>query len=381
MTNKLFSIDKRFWIIIILALVGGLSAGALGGVLARNYLVDSAYTGELNLNDLKNRGSDFIIRDAKNVIVNQDLKVTETLNSLKPILVRVFKEIPASASKDPQKAEYYKLNEPAFMGLIITADGWVITSAPNDLKADFKFKNYVAISGDRQVYKIDKVAAAQNFPGSPLVFHLAGASNLPVKKIVPRSELNLGETLLAVNNLNNIWPTSLSSLNKSQDILSSDYPSASLNLAGSEDNNFKNSFVFDLAGNLAALITSDREIIPAFSYNYLVDWLEPNKTAARPSLGVHYLDLSQIKTTAVNLDKGAWLYPTLTEPAIIKGGAANAAGFKAGDVITWVNNQKLDESNDLADLISAHQAGDKITLTYERGGLEQEAEVILGALK
>ncbi|MFA5886639.1 MAG: S1C family serine protease [Patescibacteria group bacterium] len=382
MTNK-FSIDTRFWIVVLLALACGLTAGSLSGVWISAYLStnSSSYSGELNLNDLKARGSDFIIRDPKNVIVSQDLKITETLAGLKPIFVRIFKELAPSANKDSQKADYYRLSEPLFVGFIMTTDGWAIALAPQELKVDFKLKNYVAISGDRQIYKIDKILPAQNFPGNPLIFHLAGAANLPIKKIVPRSELSLGQTLLAIDNFNNIWPTAISSLSKSPDVLSSDYPAARLGLAGAGDNNFKNSFVFDLAGNLAAVISDQRELIPAFSYNYLANFLPTNNSVQRPSLGVHYLDLSQIKTAAVNLDKGAWLYSTASEAAVVKGGAASAAGLKAGDVITWINNQKIDDVNDLADLLSAYRAGDKITITYERGGLEQAVEVTLKALQ
>jgi S1-C subfamily serine protease len=136
-----------------------------------------------------------------------------------------------------------------------------------------------------------------------------------------------------------------------------------------------------LNGNLAAVVTDEREIIPAFSYDYLTNQLAPGHTLARPALGVHYLDLSQIKNPALTQTKGAWLYSTASDLAVTKGSAAAIAGLKAGDVITWVNNQKIDAANDLGDLLAAYQAGDKITLTYERDGAEQEVEVILGALK
>lgn len=378
--SKQTHFDKRFWIIVSLALVLGLIAGICGAIVARNFFpadYSSTFSSDLNLSNLNANNSGLVIRDAKKVVVNQDVKITETISNIRPVLVSVFKEIPLTSSAN----NYYKLDEPLFLGLIITSDGWVVAQVPNDLKADFKFKNYVVIANDRQQYKIDKVASLKNLPGDPLIFHLAGASNLPVKKIVPRAELGLGETLLVINGFNNVWPTTLTSLTKTPAVLSSDSANARLNLSGFDNVNYKDSFVFDLAGDLTALITSDQKIIPAFSYNSSWSSLSKKNQIAKPFLGVSYLDLSVVKAPSVNLDKGAWIFPAGTQPAIAKDSPAQLAGLKAGDVITWVNNQEINADNDLADVLADYKAGDKVTLTYVRAGAENAVDVTLGAQK
>jgi len=379
--NKHVRTGARFWLVVFVAVVCGLAAGILGETLAKIYIFQdyafSSFSGELNLSGLNTSNSGLIIRDAKKVVVNQDVKITETVASIRPALASVFKEIPATSSA----AEYYDLEKPLFVGLIITADGWVAAMAPDDLKKDFKFKNYVVIAGDRQIYKIDKLAALKDLPGEPLIFHLAGANNLTVKKNAARAELTLGESLLVINDLTAVRPVTLTALSRSSEVLNSDTAGARMQLNGEGDDSLKNSFVFDLSGNLVALVAGDSTVIPAFSFNSAWSSLSQKNQISRPSLGVNYLDLTRIKTNIVSLDKGAWLYPAANQPAVIKGGTAELAGLKAGDVITWINNIEIDASNDLSDLLVNYKAGDKITLTYVRAGAEKEVEVKLGEMK
>lgn len=370
----------RFWLIVSVALVCGLAAGIVGESLAKIYIFkdySSSFSSELNLSGLNAANSGLIIRDAKKVVVNQDVKITETVAGIRPVLASVFKEIPAASSA----SGYYDLESPLFVGLIITSDGWVAAMAPDDLKKDFKFKNYVVITGDRQVYKIDKLSALKNLPGDPLIFHLAGANNLTVKKNAARSELSLGESLLSINSLTSVRPVTLTALSRISIISNSDTAGARLKLDGDGDVTLKNSFVFDLSGNLVALVAGDSSVIPAFSFDSVWSSLSQKNQVLRPYLGVNYLDLSKIKTSAVVLDKGAWLYPSATQSAVIKGSPAEQAGLKAGDVITWINNIEIDANNDLADLLAGYKAGDKITLTYISAGAEKEATVKLGEMK
>lgn len=371
----------RFWLIVSVALVCGLAAGILGEALTRIYIFKdygaSPFSGELNLSGLNTSNSGLVIRDAKKVVVNQDVKIAETVAGIRPVLASVFKEISATSSA----AGYYNLEDPLFVGLIITADGWVAAMAPDDLKADFKFKNYVVITGDRQIYKIDELAALKNLPGEPLIFHLAGANNLSVKKNVTRAELSLGESLLVINNLTSVRPVTLTALSRTSVVASSDTAGARLKLNNEGDDNLKNSFVFDLSGNLVALVAGDATVIPAFSFNSAWSSLSQKNQILPPYLGVNYLDLARIKTSLVPLDKGAWLYPATSQPAVIKGSPAESGGLKSGDVITWVNNIEIDADNDLADLLANYKAGDKITLTYVRAGAENEVELKLGEMK
>ena len=370
--------------VIIFSILFGLIAGAAAEIITRVYFLKDFsvpyFNNEVNLANLNNNRSNLIIQDAKKVVVNQDVKVGETISSIRPSLVGVFKELSATSTKTTS-SQYYKLDEPLLVGLAITADGWIAISASADFQKDFNIKNYVAITSDRKIYKIDKISNFDNLPGDLIFFHLESASNLIVKKVVPRTDISLGQSVLAINDFSNVLLTSLSSFKKTPTVLSSDSLNARFTLAGTPEDQFKNYFVFNLAGDLVAIIGEDKEIVPAFSYNSYWQTFFKTGTAAQPFLGVNYLDLSATKSLNLNLEKGAWLHNSETLPAVIKNSPAANAGLQEGDVISWINNQALDANNDLADIIASHNPGDNITITFIRNGAEKEISLKLGEKK
>ncbi|MER6995273.1 trypsin-like peptidase domain-containing protein [Streptomyces sp. NPDC000410] len=64
--------------------------------------------------------------------------------------------------------------------------------------------------------------------------------------------------------------------------------------------------------------------------------------------------------------------------ALTPDGPAAKAGLKAGDVITKFGGRAIDSGPTLISEIWNHKPGDKVTLTYERGGKESTATITLG---
>ncbi len=64
----------------------------------------------------------------------------------------------------------------------------------------------------------------------------------------------------------------------------------------------------------------------------------------------------------------------------VKGGPAESAGLKAGDVITAVDGEKIESPRELSRKIAAAGPGKTVELTYFRGGAEKTAKIKLGVL-
>lgn len=377
-------IKKDTILVISLSVICGLAAGIFGEIITRIYFLSdlsSPYSNqEVNLANLNNANSNFIIQDPKKVVINQDQKISETIGSLSTSMVSVFEEINSKINTDLTKPDYYSLNKPLFLGLIMTSDGWVMSSLSSEMKKDFAAKGYVVVASDRKVYKIDKISVLKDLPGDIIFFHLAEATNLSVRKTAPRSELALGQSLIVIDNQNNAWPTTLASFKKTPEILNSDSLNARLELASNSDAVQENSLVFNLSGDLVAIINANKEVTPAFAYDSYWQSLWKTGGAVRPFLGVNYLDLSSAKIPSRNLDKGALIYPS-DKVAVVKGSPAALAGLIVGDVITWIDNQELNKVNDLADLIATYKFGDKITISYLRDNQDKQVDVTLDKLK
>jgi serine protease Do len=66
---------------------------------------------------------------------------------------------------------------------------------------------------------------------------------------------------------------------------------------------------------------------------------------------------------------------------ISKDGGAEKAGLKKGDIITKIDNDKIEDPDDLSKSVRAHKPGDKVSVTYLRDGKEQKVTAELGKWK
>jgi serine protease Do len=74
-------------------------------------------------------------------------------------------------------------------------------------------------------------------------------------------------------------------------------------------------------------------------------------------------------------DKGAEI------ESVNKESAAEKAGLKKGDVITKIDNKKIETTDEVTEAIKAHKPGDKISITFLRDGKEQKVTAELGKWK
>lgn len=105
--------------------------------------------------------------------------------------------------------------------------------------------------------------------------------------------------------------------------------------------------------------------------------------ANRSYLGVNYLtitpDVSREYDLSVNA--GAYVYSENSSNPVASGSPADKAGFKAGDIITKVNDETVGTQGSLSSILGEYRPDDKVTITYLRDGKEQATSVTLGAYK
>jgi putative serine protease PepD len=99
-------------------------------------------------------------------------------------------------------------------------------------------------------------------------------------------------------------------------------------------------------------------------------------TPNAPTLGVSTADVSALSPAAaarykVETSDGA-LVVRVSQPS-----AAASAGLVAGDVITAIDAQPVNDGADVTAAVAGHQAGDQIQVTFERGGTILHATVTL----
>lgn len=91
----------------------------------------------------------------------------------------------------------------------------------------------------------------------------------------------------------------------------------------------------------------------------------------RPYLGVAYKTITRDVALVNNVPQGAYLQE------VVSGSPAENAGLQAGDIITQIDGQKLDATNELAVVIGKKKVGDTINISYWRNGNTANTSVTL----
>ena len=365
------------FIIIFLALIFGTIAGCLASVITSSYLgksltalVDSK---EVDIANSVYDKANLVIRDAKKVIVNQDVKIEETASSLQPSLVSAFKN---------NGKNYYALEQADAFGLILSNDGWILLNGIKETNVQAIIKEYSIISYDKKVYSLDKAFIVKIAgDGTVALVHVKNGNNLSVRSMAGAYNLKPGTSIILLSPDGKTLLSSIISKKRPSIILASDKPDIHLDIANPISDEFKNALVFNLGGDFIGWVDGNKAVRP--NYAFLPAWRAfiAQSKSIFPSLGVNYLNLSVIKAPALKVEKGAWLKGDDKNPAVISGSVAAKAGLLEGDVITRINNQELDKNNDLAETISSYIAGETISITYDRSGVLNEVDVTLGEAK
>lgn len=103
---------------------------------------------------------------------------------------------------------------------------------------------------------------------------------------------------------------------------------------------------------------------------------------SRPYLGVRYIPLTAdvAQQYGLSVSSGAYIAPAVdaSQPSVASGSPADQAGVREGDIITKVDDTKIDQNHSLTSLLDQHQPDDKVTLTLIRAGKAITKDVTLG---
>ena len=222
------------------------------------------------------------------------------------------------------------------------------------LKVETKQELTIAEFGDSDQLRVGELVIAI---GNPLGFELFGSVTTGIVSALNRevtindNTMNLIQTDTAINAGNSGGPLINSygqviGINSSK--ISSNYADGSASVEG---------LCF------AIPISHAREVIN--------DLINHGYVTGKPLLGITGKNVDEQTSQAYGLPVGVYV------KAIEKGGAADTAGIKVGDVIIAVDDQTVTTYDELSKEKDKHKAGDTITLTIVRFGQDMKIDLVL----
>ncbi|GBQ66509.1 endopeptidase DegP/Do [Ameyamaea chiangmaiensis NBRC 103196] len=277
----------------------------------------------------------------------------------------------------PQQPQHRSV-EARGSGFLISADGYVVTN--NHV---VKGATKVSVTLDDGTSLPAKIVGRD--PKTDLaLLKIAASSRLPFIELGESDNVQPGEWVVAVGNPYGLGGTVTAGIvsARGRDIGDGPYDSfIQIDAPINRGNSGGPLFTQDgkvVGVNTAILSPSGGSIgigfaIPSDTVRNVVDQLRKTGHVTRGYLGVEAQQISPAMAKALGLKP-----PTPGAPpsgALIattnKGGPADLAGVKAGDVVTTLNGQKIDSPHDLAVKVSSLQPGTDATLGVIRNGTAQ----------
>ncbi len=359
--------SPRGW--LVAALIGAVVAGAVsGGIVAA--LTDSR--GDAPASPARSRPS---------TVVGPDLDIAGILDQVEPAVVSIsttgfgrgnfLNPVPRSG---------------AGTGMILTPDGDVLTNA-----------HVVAGAGRIEVKLSSGATMAATLVGSDAtadvaLLRLQGASGLPTVKLGRSSDLQVGDGVVAIGNALGLpgGPTVTAGIVSALDRAISDdtqrlehliQTDAAIN-PGNSGGPLVNANAEVVGINTAVIQGSIQGDAQNIGFAIASDTIRPmiedlrqaGGTVRVPAfLGVTTTTLNDATRDRLGLPSGTGAYVT----SVGAGTPAEAAGLRAGDVITAVDGTRVTSSDELGSAIRKHRPGDRVEVKWQRAGAERSASVAL----
>ena len=364
---------KKFYILVTVVVVLGFLGGVVGELWINSFLMPDPYLTFRSYSDLSYKIDELVQgqQQVKN-LDEHDVAVQDMLEKVKPVNVKLYKYKTFS----PSLFNTLLPSELIAQGVIITSDGWLMTTS----SAINKYSKFWVVTDDHQVFASQELVVDKL---TDTAYIKIEASNLPVAEFALRNDLINGQPLYLFDGRDGIFNSSIQTLIHSNTAGLNDYVHNSeqfykyLTLTDSLSTKFLGSTVANLDGKVIGLVQNvSGQIIPINHLTTVMTTVVKGEDWVQPYLGIRFYDLSEVISPEIDSKKGI----QITKQGIQANSPAKGK-LLAGDIILKVESDDLSSRVNLPELLAAYKAGDTIKFYVKRGDQDLEIEVELGPQK
>lgn len=302
------------------------------------------------------------------------LTIPEVVTRVKPSVVSINVEITA----------YDIFNRPvkeqgAGSGWIIKEDGYIVTNNHVVQNAD----NVTVTLYDGRIFQVESVKTDAL---TDLAIVKIGATDLPTASIGDSSQLEVGDSVVAIGNAlgQGISATSgiVSAVNVSLDTTSGETLLGLIQTDAAINPGNSGGPLVNTAGEVIGIDSVKVSEVGVEGMGYaisideaipIINTLIEKGYIVRPWMGIGISTVNEIVASIYNLsvDKGVLL------SSVVADGPADKAGLKEGDIITKIDDEEITNVGDFIGIINSSEIGQTVKITYYRGDSEQTTDVTL----
>lgn len=270
-------------------------------------------------------------------------------------------------------------------GVIISSDGYIVT---NNHVIENASKLRVTLN-DNSTYDAEIIGTD---PTTDVALIKIDENNLPALPFGDSDKLRLGEWVLAIGSPFDLRSTvtagivsakgrNLSVIPNQFSIESFIQTDAAVNPGNS------GGALVNVMGELVGINTVIKSptgsfagysfAVPASIAKKVTEDLKQYGIVQRAMLGITFQEINDMFIEEYGEEYGISKTGGVYVFEVSRGGAAEAAGIKKGDIITEIGGQKVTSAVTITEQVAKHRPGDKITLSLNSGGQVKHMEVVL----
>jgi serine protease Do len=372
--------NTRLIIIIVICVVVCLALGLLGSKLY-SIFNQAASNAQISKRDT-------VQNDGNKIVTKEEEDIAGVVDKVSPSVVSIV-----TKSQSTSRIYGVQDEEGAGTGIIVGKNGYILTN-----KHVVDGANTVSVVlADGTSY--DSVRVLGTDPLNDVAFlKIDNVSNLPVAELGDSTSVRVGQKVVAIGNSLGQYQNTVTS-----GIISGTGRPISAQAGDSVENltdliqtdaaiNPGNSGgpLLNLQGQViginTAIIQDAQGIgfsIPISATKGILKGVLAGGPVERAYVGVNFIPITADVAKHYNLSvkKGAYVYVSDDQSAVIANGPAAKAGIKNKDIITKVNDIEVGDRGGVSSLVAEYAPGDTIKLTILRGGQTMTVDVMLEAYK
>ena len=330
----------------------------------------------------KNNKKTIVINKTEKITVKEDFSLANSAEKIIPAVAKIYflPEVSIAGKK-------IELNTESATGVVLAGDGVIVTVLPEFSLSNRVIKVFLA---DGQEF-VAKIKNKDTFNG--LLILKIEADNLPVVPFGESDNLNNGEKLILVGQamfdnkpifaLRAIQEYSNNFSKKGTKFLFSDENSEVFILDNVVSEQFVGGAAVDFNGTIIGLINNVRNIdgensviIPFENVKKSVENAFNQTNKEDNIFGAYYLNINEKLSISneLSVDQGALIYSPSGKNglAVLTKSIGQEAGLKIYDIITNVNEIKIDDDNTLSDVLRTQDLNGEIRIKIIRNGKSLE---------